>query len=62
VLAHLPDSGAVGIVEYRGETMHYRKRQIEMADTFKVALRGVDFGPDGPDLGFLRLATETVGW
>jgi hypothetical protein len=28
VLAHLPDSGAVGIVEYRGETIHYRKREI----------------------------------
>jgi hypothetical protein len=62
VLAHLPDSGAVGIVEYRGETMHYRKRQIEMADTVKVALRGDAFGPDGPDIAFLRLAAETVGW
>jgi hypothetical protein len=62
VLAHLPDSGAVGIVEYRGETMHYRKRQIEMADTVKVVLRGDAFGPDGPDIGFLRLAAETVGW
>jgi hypothetical protein len=62
VLTHLPDKGPMGIVEYRGETMHYRKRQIEMADTVKVALRGGAFGPDGPDLGFLRLATETLGW
>ncbi|MGO4513680.1 hypothetical protein AB4Z51_42620 [Bradyrhizobium sp. 2TAF36] len=33
-----------------------------MAHTVNVALRGADFGPDGPDLGFLRLATKTVGW
>jgi hypothetical protein len=62
VLDNLPDRGTVGIVEYRGEGIHYRKRTIEMADTTKVALRAADFGPDGPDLGFLRLAAETVGW
>lgn len=62
VLSHLPDSGKVGIVEYRGETMHYRKRQIEMADTVKIVQSGDNFGPDGPDLGFLRLPAESVGW
>ncbi len=62
VLVHLPDSGAVGIVEYRGQTIHYRKRTIEMANTTKIVLRGDAFGPDGPDLGFLRLAPDTVGW
>jgi hypothetical protein len=62
VLANLPDKGEVGIVEYRGQTVHYRKRLIEMAHTTKIALRGDAFGPDGPDLGFLRLAPDTVGW
>jgi len=62
VLTHLPDSGAVGIVEYRGEGIHYRKRTIEMANTTKIVLRGDAFGPDGPDLGFLRLAADTIGW
>jgi hypothetical protein len=56
VLTHLPDSGAVGIVEYRGEGIDYRKRTIEMANTTKIVLRGDAFGPDGPDLGFLRLS------
>jgi hypothetical protein len=62
VLDNLPDRGTVGVVEYRNEGLHYRKRTIEMADTAKITLRAGDFGPDGPDLGFLRLAAETVGW
>lgn len=62
VLTNLPDQGEVGIVEYRGQTIHYRKRTIEMANTTKIALRGDAFGPNGPDLGFLRLAADTVGW
>jgi hypothetical protein len=62
VLDNLPDRGEVGIVEYKGESIHYRKRTIEMANTAKIVLRGETFGPDGPDLGFLRLARETVGW
>jgi hypothetical protein len=60
-LLHGSQRGEVGIVEYRGQTMHYRKRTIEMANTTKIALRGDAFGPDGPDLGFLRLSSETVG-
>lgn len=62
VLANLPEQGEVGIVEYRGQTTHYRKRTIEMANTTKMVLRADDFGPDGPDLGFLRLAADAVGW
>jgi hypothetical protein len=62
VLSNLPEQGEVGIVEYRGQTIHYRKRTIEMANTTKIVLRGDAFGPDGPDLGFLRLAPDTVGW
>jgi hypothetical protein len=62
VLDNLPDQGEVGIVEYRGQTIHYRKRTIEMANTTKIVLRGDAFGPDGPDLGFLRLAPDSVGW
>jgi hypothetical protein len=33
-----------------------------MANTTKIVLRCDAFGPDGPDLGFLRLAADTVGW
>ncbi|MGJ5036192.1 hypothetical protein ACQR13_18975 [Bradyrhizobium sp. HKCCYLRH3059] len=62
VLANLPDEGAVGIVEYSGQTVHYRKRTIDMANATKIVLRSDAFGLDGPDLGFLRLAPDTVGW
>ncbi|MCJ9700140.1 hypothetical protein [Bradyrhizobium sp. SHOUNA76] len=62
VLTNLPDQGEVGIVEYRGQTIHYRKRTIEMANTTKIVLRGDAYGLDGPDLGFLRLAADTIGW
>jgi hypothetical protein len=58
VLTNLPDQGEVGIVEYRGQTIHYRKRNIEMANTTKIVLRGEAYGPDGPDLRFLRLAVD----
>jgi hypothetical protein len=62
VLDNLPDQGVVGIVEYRGEKLHYRKQTIDMAGATKIVLRDASFGPDGPDLGFLRLPTESVGW
>jgi hypothetical protein len=62
VLDNLPDRGTVGIVEYRGEGIHYRKRTIEMANTTRIVLQDEAFGPDGPDLGFLKLSADTVGW
>jgi hypothetical protein len=62
VLDNLPDQGAVGIVEYRGESIHYRKRTIDMAASTKIVLRDSAFGADGPDLGFLRLPPESIGW
>jgi hypothetical protein len=33
-----------------------------MANSTKIVLRGDAFGPDGPDIGFLRLTPDTVGW
>ncbi|MEY9463869.1 hypothetical protein ABH973_004282 [Bradyrhizobium ottawaense] len=62
VLTNLPDQGEVGIIEYRGQTLHFRKRTIEMANAAKIVLRGDAYGPDGPDLAFLRLAADTIGW
>jgi hypothetical protein len=62
VLEHLPSKGAVGIVEFLGETVHHRKRVIEMADTKKVIIGGEACAPHGPDLGFLRLPHESIGW
>lgn len=62
VLDNLPNAGSVGIVQYIAEGLHYRKQTIEMAGAAKVVLRGSKFGADGPDLGFLRLPAQSVGW
>jgi len=62
VLDNLPDHGVVGIVEYRGESLHHRKQTIDMAGATKIMLRDAAFGSDGPDLGFLRLPGENIGW
>src|SRR5882762_7621134 len=62
VLDNRPDQGSVGIVEYRGESVHYRKQTIDMAGATKIVLRDAAFGADGPDLGFLRLPADSVGW
>jgi hypothetical protein len=60
VLDNLPDQGLVGIVEYRGDTLHYRKQTIDMGGATKIVLREEAFGPVGPDLGFLRLPKVSV--
>jgi hypothetical protein len=62
VLENLPNRGQVGIVEFLAETVHYRKRVIEMADAKKITIGGEACAPHGPDLGFLRLPRESVGW
>jgi hypothetical protein len=62
VLEHLPDKGEVAIVEFLGETIHYRKRVIDMAGAKKIKIGGEACAPDGPDLGFVRLPEESLGW
>lgn len=62
VLEHLPDRGQVGIVEFLGEAIHYRKRLIDMAGAKKIKIGGEAEATDGRDLGFLRLPEETLGW
>src|ERR1700749_4876859 len=46
VLENLTDKGQVGIVEFLGETVHFRKRVIEMADAKKISIGGEACGPD----------------
>jgi hypothetical protein len=60
VLAELPKSGEVGIIFYRSGAI--QKQTIKMEYTDQLTISGSTFGPDGPDLGFLRLPQETVGW
>jgi len=44
VLDNLPDQGAVGIVEYKGETLHYRRQTIDMGAATKIMLRDAASG------------------
>ncbi|MCG2668992.1 hypothetical protein ACFPFP_18735 [Bradyrhizobium sp. GCM10023182] len=62
VLENLPDRGQVGIVDFLGETIHYRKRLIDMAGAKKIKIGGENEAADGRDLGFLRLPQEALGW
>jgi hypothetical protein len=52
----------VGLVTLAGQERQFRKQTIEMAETTKISIRGNGFGPDGPDLGFLRLPEKYLGW
>ena len=60
VLKNLPDTGEVGIVLYHDLFSQFQKQKISMEHAEKVTLSGEEFGPEGPDLGFLRLPPKNV--
>ncbi len=62
VLNELPESGKVGLVTLAGQERQFRKLTIEMSETKRITIRAKDFSPDGPDIGFLRLPENSVGW
>jgi hypothetical protein len=62
VLDALPKKGAVGIVTSVDRPSDFQKQIVMMENTEEVVIRGKDFGPIGPDLGFLRLPEESLGW
>lgn len=59
VLSELPTGGAIGIVTFRNKV---ERTKINMAQTERCSIRADSYGPDGPDIGFLRLAREGTGW
>lgn len=60
VLTNLPDKGEVAIVLYHDLSSQFQRQKIEMEHAVKIIFRGEKFGPDGPDLGFLRLPPKNV--
>ena len=61
VLDVLPKKGEVGIILYRDGAL--QKHVIEIENTEEpIIIRGAEFGPSGPDLGFMRLPQKNVGW
>lgn len=61
VLKNLPDQGEVGIVRFKKESWAAQKLTIDMEQAEKLTIAAEVFGPEGPDLGFLRLPSERVG-
>jgi hypothetical protein len=62
VLEALPDSGEVGLAQFFGREIHYRRQTIKMEHSTKILIGGQANEPSGPDLAFLRLAEKDVGW
>ncbi|MGL5168979.1 MAG: hypothetical protein ACRC9K_24120 [Afipia sp.] len=61
VLDALPDYGPVGLVRYQGDMQH-EKQTLDMAATTKLVIPAEEFGLNGPDLGFLRIPEQNIGW
>src|SRR5438105_333341 len=62
VLDALPTTGKVGLVTYADNPARFDRQAITMEHTDSVVMRGKKFGPIGPDLGFLRLPEQEIGW
>ncbi len=58
----LPDKGRVGVVLHRKRSFELQRQMIEMQHVSKLTIAGDKFGPRGPDLGFIRLPPEDIGW
>lgn len=62
VLENLPNTGSVGLVRYLNENGRYQKQTINMDGATKLTIQAAEFGMNGPDLGFLRLPIDSLGW
>ncbi len=62
VVDALPKSGHVGIISYIENSMQFQRQSIAMEHADCLIIQGKEFGRNGPDLGFLRLPQENVGW
>ena len=56
----LPKKVDVGIILFRDRSL--QKQVVKMENAEQLIIRGHKFGPNGPDLGFMRLPQENVGW
>jgi hypothetical protein len=56
----LPKKGAVGIILFSDRFL--QKQVIQMEDAELLPIRGDTYGPNGPDLGFIRLPEQNIGW
>src|SRR5439155_4689896 len=50
----------VGIVLSQHDADRFRRQTIEMENVDVLTIRGTWFGPDGPDMAFMRLPPDVV--
>jgi hypothetical protein len=62
VIEALPKTGEVGLVVGIEDPSKFQRQTILMEHTDSVVMPGVRSPEVGPDLGFLRLPEETIGW
>lgn len=63
VIDALPKTGNVGIILSANNPAQFQKQVINMGHAEPpVLMKGERFGAIGPDLGFLRLTDEALGW
>jgi hypothetical protein len=63
VVEALPKDGSVGIILTAERPAQYQKQVVNMLHTESpVMIKAEKFGPLGPDLAFLRLPDEALGW
>lgn len=60
VLEKLPNQGEVGIVRFPRSKSSAQKLAINMEMAEKLMIGAKNIGPEGPDLGFLRLPPDDV--
>jgi len=62
VVDALPKSGPVGIIMHADDASRFDKQRIAMEYAVPVAIQADTFTSKGPDLAFLRLPPDSVGW
>ena len=62
VIEALPKAGEVGLVVGIEDPSKFQRQTILMEHIDSVTMRGAKSSDVGPDLGFLRLPEETIGW
>lgn len=62
VIGALPKESKVGVVRFRENKIHVQKQTIDMSEVEVICLGQQPFDAAGPDIGFLKLPQDSIGW